>query len=531
MRHVLSAVSLVAIALVDRASFAQVTFTPAAEMDRAASRPPALRGVTFTPGPRRSGVARTDEPAAPSRAPESNARSAEPSPRPCDERPRASAAPERETPVAQTSEPAERAARVTLPEPRVVVRAEPVTTPAVIAAPEPRAEPTASGVTECALVNGVEEVSIEDATSSREGAFRAQEIALSSYGRDAVALITMARVGHGREGLVFSQSRVVSIAPDRPVSVARAPGFEPGAVVALGPDHAVYVLSSARLDTRNQRAGHAARDLELTVLDARGSVRVATRAIEGTRGYTLDSAPVAWRGGVSVVLGEPTILGEERAFGPVRERVYSFDHEGALRGAPWVLTEAQSPDAVGRFRVGLGRISGGDALAAVFSDGRALSVRRFVGSAPAEAAQRVYEGRAWAPEVSHDGASLIFREGGTDGRPVRLRVARWDGANPLDVGQGWEPLASVHRGRVLVAGALVGLDDGRRTTALFTEGTGRDRPRVLASPSGSHQRLDDAIDVAMSPTDDGALLAWIESVDRASPDGPRRLAVARVRCR
>jgi hypothetical protein len=424
-------------------------------------------------------------------------------------------------------------------EPRITVRAaEPQVSPTLLQplpqpepqAPQqaPRPEPPSSGATECSLVHAVEEISIEEAASGRDATLRAQEITLSSHGRDAVALVTMARAGTGREGLVFAQSRVVTLSPDRPVTVARAPGFEPGAVVALGPDGALYVLSSPRMDTRNHRPSE---DLKITVLDSRGEVRVATRSIEGTRGYTVDSAPVAWRGGVAVVLGEPTIVGEERAFGPIRERVYSFDNEGALRAAPWVLTEAQSPDAVGRFRVGLGRIAGGDALAAVFSDGRSLSVRRFVGPSPVEGPQRVYEGRAWAPEVSHDGASLIFREGGTDGRPVRLRVARWDGANPFDVGQGWEPLASVHRGRVLVAGALVGLEDGRRTTALFTEGAGHDRPRVLQAPAGSHTRLDDAIDVAMTPTEDGAVLAWLEAVHRAQPDGPRRLAVARVRCR
>jgi hypothetical protein len=210
--------------------------------------------------------------------------------------------------------------------------------------------------------------------------------------------------------------------------------------------------------------------------------------------------------------------------------VYTFDRDGAARVAPGVLTEAQTPDAVGRFRVGLGRIAGGDALAAVFTDPRGLHARRFVGGAPSEPATRIVQGRAWAPEVSADGGSVVFREDGYDGRPVRLRSARWDGANVADVGQGWEPLATVVRGRTLVAGALVSLDNGQRTTALFTESAGRERARTLAAPHGAHLRMDDAIDVAMTPTDDGALLAWIESTDRTRPDAPRRLAYARVRC-
>ncbi len=511
----------IAVASIAPSASAQVTFTPAAEI----ARSPSLSGVTFTPGARGPAenaartapttvVARAEEP-----APTPNARteSAPTQDNPCAQQQRAVAAPVSDA----------RTAHVATPEPvrEAPARVEPLR---VVDPPREVIEPREDSATSCSLVHGVEELSLDESTSSRDASQRALELSLASFGRDVVALVTLGRNGTGRDGMTFSQSRLAYFAADRPATVSRAPGFEPGAVVALGPEGNIFVLSSPRFDVRHQRA---AQDLELTVLDPRGAVRVARRAIESTRGMSIDSAPVAWRGGLAVVLGESTVTGVERVFGPVRERVFTFALDGSPRVAPWVLTDAQSPDAVGRFRVGLGRIAGGDALAAVFSDGRSLQVRRFAGGAPSEAPSRVFDGHAWAPEVSHDGASLIFREGGTDGRPVRLRVARWDGANPMDVGQGWEPLASVHRGRVLVAGALVATDDGRRTTALFTEGTGRERPRVIVAPTGAHARLDDAVDVAMAPTDDGALLAWIESAERAQPDAPRRLAYARVRCR
>lgn len=534
----LASVSLVSIAAVAiaPAAHAQVTFTPTGHIRRS----PELSGVTFTPGARQ-------EPAQP------EAPRAEPAPResprshsesPCEQQAaqqRAAASPvlasNNGNAITPAREPAANSTAVAAANPANDSRAAHVAAPEpareaptrVIEAPRNEPAPQEDRATSCSLVNGIEELSLDESPTSRDASQRALELSISSYGRDVVALVTLGRVGSGREGMTFTQSRIVHFSSsDRAPTVSRSMGFEPGAVVSLGPDNTVFVLSSPRFDVRHQ---HAAEDLRLTVLDARGAVRSPSRTIENTRGMSIDSTPVAWRGGVAVVLGEPTVTGVDRVFGPVRERVFTFALDGAPRVAPWVLTEAQSPDAVGRFRVGLGRIAGGDALAAVFSDGRSLQVRRFAGGAPSESPTRVFDGHAWAPEVSHDGASLIFREGGTDGRPVRLRVARWDGANVIDVGQGWEPLASVHRSRVLVAGALVPLEDGRRTTALFTEGNGQDRPRVLVAPHGAHARLDDAIDVALAPTDDGALLAWIESTDRTQPDAPRRLAYARVRCR
>jgi len=529
----LASVSLVSIAAVAiaPAAHAQVTFTPTGQIRRS----PELSGVTFTPGarqePSRSEPSRTEPSRSETPAPEpprDNARARAETP--CEQQAAQQRAAQAPTVIAANASPAPRepaandarAAHVAIPE-----RTHEALT-RVIEAPRNEPAPQEDRGTACSLVNGIEELSLDESPSHRDAFQRALELSISSFGREVVALVTLGRVGAGREGMTFTQSRLVHFSAERNPTVSRAMGFEPGAVVALGPDNTVFVLSSARFDVRHQRA---AEDLKLTVLDTRGTVRSAPRPIEATRGMSIDSAPVAWRGGVAVVLGEPTIVGADHAFGPVRERVFTFALDGSPRVAPWVLTEAQSPDAVGRFRVGLGRIAGGDALAAVFSDGRALQVRRFAGGTPSESPTRVFDGHAWAPEVSHDGASLIFREGGTDGRPVRLRVARWDGANVIDVGQGWEPLASVHFSRVLVAGALVPLEDGRRTTALFTEGSGQEPPRVLVAPHGAHARLDDAIDVALAPTDEGALLAWIESTDRTQADAPRRLAYARVRCR
>lgn len=505
-----ASVSLLSIAAVARTSRAQVTFTPGGQIGRT----PELSGVTFTPGSRRAVLREEPVTRAESRDDQASQRRAAQLVSGIT----ANARPAATEPMASDA----RGAHVAVAEPEREALAP------VIEALSSELVPQEEHATSCSLANGIEELSLDETPSHRGPAQHALELSLSSYGREVVALVTLGRVGSGREGMTFTQSRLVHFSSERSPTVSHTMGFEPGAVVALGPEHTVFVFSSARFDVRHQRA---AEELKLTVLDVRGAVRSPTRPIEATRGMVIDSAPVAWRGGVAIVLGEPTISGADRRFGPVRERVFTFALDGTPLMPPWVLTDAQHPDAVGRFRVGLGRIAGGDALAAVFSDGRALYVRRFAGGAPFEPATRVFNGHAWAPEVSHDGASLIFREGGTDGRPVRLRVARWDGANVIDVGQGWEPLAAVHRSRVLVAGALVSLADGRRTTALFTEGSGQQRPRVLVAPRGAHARLDDAIDVALVPTDDGALLAWIESTDRTQPDAPRRLAYARVRCR
>jgi hypothetical protein len=540
MRHLHRLGFLVSVAMSPRIAHAQVTFVSGAELAR---QSPAVSGVTFTPGPRSAQTAApaNERSAAPVRSePSSSEFSRETTePRadapdraercPCDGvRPPAVMAARERTTTVRPSEPPRVASPAGRSEPAPA--AAHVETPAIAPRMEPEspeaARPSSGGA--CAISHGIEEIPLDDgARPGRDGPLRATELSLSAWGGDVVALVTMARPGGPREGLQFPQSRVVTFDGDSPPTVARGPGFEPGSVVALGPDESVYVLSNARFDVRHQRGPT---DLLLTVLDPRGTVRSPTRPLEGTRGMSIDSPPIAWRGGLAVVLGESTV-GPDRAIGPVRERVFTFDRDGAARAAPWLLTEAQTPDAVGRFRVGLGRVSGGDALAAVFSDARGIHVRRFIGAAPVEPSVRIHPGRAWSPEVAPDGATVIFRQDGFDGRPVRLLATRWDGGATAELGQGWEPLATAVRGRTLVAGALVSSVDGPAGTALVTERGPEDaRPRALEAPRGASARLDDAVDVAMAPTPDGALLAWIESADRTRPDAPRRLAYARVRC-
>ncbi|MDP3274045.1 MAG: hypothetical protein Q8Q09_02545 [Deltaproteobacteria bacterium] len=473
------------ISVASSTAIAQVTFT--------AGPMPTLAGVTFTPDP----VARPSAPsvqAAPSAQPSRAAHQRE-------------RAPERRVPEAlPTREPA-----TSPPEPVVTPSGSPATSPG-----------------SCRLARGIETVALDE--HARDGVDRAMSLSLASYEDEVFALVMHGRVGspRAREGVVFSRSSLVRVrSGEHAHTVVSAPGFEPGAALALGPEQRLYVVSPTHVDVRHssERA-----QWTVSVLDTAGHVTQGPQVLAASAGAVLDAPPVAWRGGLAVVLGEVRTRGAERVIVGVTERVYSLDTQGSARRAPWVLTDGQRPESLGRFRVGLGRVSGGDSLAAVFGEADALWTRRFTDGPSAERAQRVAGTGVWGPEVANDGGSIVVREGGLDGSPVRLRAMRWDGGLALDLGHGWEPLAVLHRDRVLVAGALTNMADGRRVTALWTEAQRGAQAHAIEAPHGAHQRLDDAVDVSVAPTRDGAVLAWIEATDRMEGQGPRQLAIARVRC-
>ncbi len=390
----------------------------------------------------------------------------------------------------------------------------------------------------CSVTQGLQTIALDEAE------LRATQILLAANEHSVVAHVNLSRPGSSREGLQFPSGKLLTFATSSPDSlprVHRTIGVQPGAAIALSEEGEVFVLSPARV--ASPRTGRTERpDLQWTVLRSDGSAQFAFRTIPSSSGYQIDSQPVSWRGGWSVVLGEAVnpAPAHNTTFEPIRERVYSFDRSAMPSAPPWILTEAQRPESVSRFRVGLGRVAGGDSLAAVFADDHGLALRQFTVGEPHDPPTRIASTTAWSPEITAAGDSVVFREDGFNGLPARLRMTGFREGPIRELGVGWEPLAAVHHSATIVAGTLLS-DHGRMYNALLTEAHSSGVPQVIEVARGTaagdnatqspSARFDQALDVAFVATQNGALLAWLEATNVDDPAGTRQLVVARVECR
>jgi hypothetical protein len=204
---------------------------------------------------------------------------------------------------------------------------------------------------------------------------------------------------------------------------------------------------------------------------------------------------------------------------PVREDLYRFDASGAQAQTPWRVTDAQSDDSIGRYRVGLGTVAGGEDLAVSWTvaQGRDAGVwTRRLGGASAGAATRLVGRAAWGSEVARDGSGVVYREGGELGAPVRLFYAPWNVREPFALGAGWDPATAFVRGRVLVAGVVLEGADGAAQDTLVAVSQPGAPARALPAPQDAAASLAGATDSDLAATRDGAWLAWIEPVVTAT---------------
>lgn len=414
---------------------------------------------------------------------------------------------------ARDAEPIESNSRASAP-PRASM--EPLTAPAPA---------SSAGAYGCALVGEVARVDLALASN----ALRPVQVTLATRGRDAVALVTLGRPGGAHEGMVFPESRWVTIpASGAAPRVFRAPGFEPDASVALGEDGGALVVSYTRLDVRAgpERSRPAVRSLALR---ADGSAVGAPLTLDQSEGLSIDSPVVAWRGGYAVVLGRESV-DASGARGPVREALYVLDASGAPARAPWLLTDEQGDDTIGRYRVGLRAL--GNELRASWTVSAGPSagvwVRRY-DQGPGEP-HRVVGRAAWGSEVAFDGSGVLYRAGGERDAPVELFYSPWEGGEAQSLGAGWDPAMAFVRGRVLVAGVSLIDGDGREFSALMAAAQPCRPLRALAAPEEATRGIADAVDMDLAPTEEGALLAWIEPIDPGNELGLRVLRVARVAC-
>lgn len=368
------------------------------------------------------------------------------------------------------------------------------------------------------------------------GAMIPLQVALASRGARSVALVTLGRPLRGRQGFSFPASRWVEWEGEVP-TVSDAPGFAPDASVVLR-EHDAAVLSYERGE--RGEAAPDGRAIVWTRVGPHGNEFFPPRAIEGTRSLDIDAAPVAWSGGTAVVFGESVATAPGLA--PARREVLWFlDGGGRSVRAPLELTRDARDDGRGQANASLATDGSGLVAAWTVADGAAAGVWTRAGitldtgragrpgALGAPGVRVLAGGGYWGPSVSPWG--LIARRTasarGVEGGLAELVVLPALSPSPSrSTGPLWDPLVAWTPAGALVLGERPGGGDPRSLVSLGGA-TPRTATRWFAD-LGVPPDPADVIDLAITPTDDGAVVAWIAG---ESDDARRRLALARIGCR
>jgi len=394
------------------------------------------------------------------------------------------------------------------------------------------------------------------------------QVSVASRGDRAAALVALGRPGSDRHGLAFPESRWVEWNGARGPVVRPLRGFLPGAALALRSDGAATILSYVRPDpeTPAQRASHV-RDVDIptrvaiTQLGPDGAVLHGPNEIEFTDGWDIDSNAAAWRFGTAVVLGRATNPPEDRRR---HEVIHFLDARGHAVRPFLELTDQAREEGLGTPLASLAAAPDGRTLAAAWTvptgalagvwvrRGIALDAAPFrPGTAhieeppPAPDARprrqpqwfprglwvyRVAEGRGfWGPSVTRGGVTFQRLAGAEGAAPFsEVFFSSWPSTRrsitARSLGTWADPLPVWSPGGAVVAG--LSRDDPEDALS-FTYMAQRERAlRALDVALDRLPGLEGAADVAMCPTDDGALLVWID----ARENGERRLSVARLAC-
>ncbi len=394
-----------------------------------------------------------------------------------------------------------------------------------------------------------------------EGGLLPLRVVLASRGGRAVALVTLGRPLGGRRGMSFPEARWVEWDGERP-RVWPTAGFVPDAAVVLRDrDAAVIAYAAPPLvpppRERGVPPGEGLAELApllLTRIGREGQPLGSSRVIEDTEGMTLDSPLVAWAGGTAMVLGRDNP--EARDDGRT-EALWFLDGVGRSVRAPLVLSTHAREDDFGGPCAGLVASTSGATLTAAWAvptggsagvwvrDGITLStgLPEVPGTAPSPRARR----RVAVP--SH-AARMLLGEGYSApvvapwGVMARRRARRLAGDAPLtDVVMAswpvarrvdrvfdslWDPLPVWGRGGVIVVGMGPEASDALTGAAPVVAWSSY-RAGPLRNVTIDARDMVDAVDVAVVPTERGAVVAWLTPV--AGEDGlRRRLAIARLGC-
>lgn len=372
------------------------------------------------------------------------------------------------------------------------------------------------------------------------------QVALASRGARSVALVTLGRPLRGRQGFSFPASRWVEWEGEVP-TVSDAPGFAPDASLVLR-EHDAAVLSYER--SEQGASGPADRPIVLTRVGPNGRVLFPPRAIEGTRSMEIDAAPVSWSGGTAVVFGESVATAPGLA--PARrESVWFLDGSGRPVRAPLELTREARDDGRGEPTASLAAgaeglvaawtVADGDAAGVWTRGGITLATRQNTptgirGSAAraASSSVRVLAGTGyWGPAVSPWGitARRMASARGEEGGSVEVLVLPAAGPRgSQSTGALWDPLVAwTPRGALVLAERARPGDEPRGMVSLGGA-TPRAPTRWFADLGAPVDDPTSVVDLAITPTERGAVVAWIAS-DPGADAVRRRLAMARIGCR
>jgi len=366
------------------------------------------------------------------------------------------------------------------------------------------------------------------------------QVALASRGARSVALVTLGRPLQGRQGFSFPASRWVEWEGEVP-TVSDAPGFAPDASLVLR-EHDAAVLSYERAE--HGVGGSADRPIVLTRVGLHGRVLFPPRAIEGTRAMDIDAPPVSWSGGTAAVFGESVATAPGLA--PARrESVWFLDGSGRPVRAPLELTREARDDGRGEPVAGLAAVNDGLVAAWTVADGAAAGVWTRGGITlesprntpngmprPPSRGVRVLAGEGyWGPAVSPWGvtARRTAPARGADGGLVEVLVLPPSGTRAgRSTGTLWDPLVAWTPNGVLVLAERAARSDDPHSLVSLGGATPYQPTRWFADLAMSPDDPTRLVDLAITPTDRGAVIAWIA----ADPDAVRRrLALARVGCR
>ena len=373
------------------------------------------------------------------------------------------------------------------------------------------------------------------------------QVALASRGARSVALVTLGRPLRGRQGFSFPASRWVEWEGEVP-TVSDGPGFAPDASLVLR-EHDAAVLSYERDD--HGASGPAGRAIVLTRLGPTGRVLFPPRAIEGTRAMDIDTAPVTWTGGTAVVFGESVATAPGLA--PARrESLWFLDGSGRSVRAPLELTHEARDDGRGEPNASLAVANDGLVAAWTVADGAAAGVWTQAGITLATSSRNTLSGMMrspsrdlpqstrvlvgpgyWGPAVSPWGitARRSAPALGVEGGLVEVLVLPPSGPSASrSTGTLWDPLVAwTPNGALVLAERASPADDPRGFVSL-----GSASPRVpmrwfadLGVAPGDQGGI---VDLAITPTPRGAVVAWI-ATDPGADAVRRRLALARIGCR
>jgi hypothetical protein len=373
------------------------------------------------------------------------------------------------------------------------------------------------------------------------------QVALASRGARSVALVTLGRPLRGRQGFSFPASRWVEWEGEVP-TVSDAPGFAPDASVVLR-EHDAAVLSYERGE--RDIAGPTDRAIVLTRVGPDGRVLFPPHSIAGTRAMDIDAVPVSWPGGTAVVFGESVATAP--GLSPARrETLWFLDGGGRSVRPPLELTHEARDDGRGAPSAGLAATSDGLVAAWTVADGAAAGVwtrgvslgtarNTIAGNlapAPGDSARsvRVLAGPGyWGPAVSPWGvtARRSAPARGAEGGLVEVLVlpaAASRTSHASSTGTLWDPLVAWTPNGALVLAERASTTDTVPGVVSLGGLSPRGGSRWFADLGAPAADPADVIDLAITPTDRGAIVAWI-AADPGADAVRRRLALARIGCR